>query len=112
MAVKTYKFYLPVIAMCVIAPFAFLVGAASVGAGPGNYMPAVLLFPFSMLLTAAIGFSWIPFMLIAVVQFPLYGLALGYANERGHLFGRAFVLIAIHALAAFLVVAFSSSPVL
>jgi hypothetical protein len=63
----------------------------------GSYFLMTILFPFRMLVT----FHPITelFVLLAVVQFPVYGIILGFANMKGKLIPVALVLLAIHALA-------------
>ena len=56
-----------------ITPVALLLGVASGGAGHGDYFIAKLLFPFTMLSTMFVGSITSPFILLAFVQFPIYG---------------------------------------
>jgi len=58
---------------------AVALAVASGGAGHGEYVAARLLFPYTMLLTLAAN-RVSPFTaLIALVQFPLYGIIIGSA---------------------------------
>ncbi|MDQ3817399.1 MAG: hypothetical protein M3362_06880 [Acidobacteriota bacterium] len=68
--------------------------------GHGDYFLAKLLFPFTMLSTIPFGSITVPFILLAVAQFPAYGVVLGRANEKGRFMPAACVVLAVHALAA------------
>jgi hypothetical protein len=97
---KTRKFWVPFVCSLVLTPIVLFVGVASAGAGHGSYSWVKALFPYTMLSAAAFGVIYFPFASLALFQFPAYGLALGYANERGR-FGRsAAILLAAHCVAA------------
>ena len=61
---------------------AIALAVASGGAGHGNYVAARLLFPYSMLLTSQTHYISSPLILIALLQFPMYGLAICSAMRR------------------------------
>jgi hypothetical protein len=81
---KKYWRYLAGVSIgAAITPFAVAGAIASAGAGHGNYFLAKLLFPYSMLLTRATGDSiTTPLIALAVVQFPVYGLAAASFNTK------------------------------
>jgi hypothetical protein len=54
-------------------PVAIVLGVASGGSGHGHYFIAKLLFPVTMLSTLAFKSITPPFILVAFVQFPIYG---------------------------------------
>lgn len=96
---RTRKFWIPLIASLIVTPVALLLGVGSAGAGHGDYRLAMLLFPYT-LLSAALFDSITPlFILLAIIQFPLYGVALGYANEKGRLVPVAILLCLAHVAA-------------
>ena len=97
---KTRKFWIPLIAALVITPVALLLGIGSAGAGHGNYRLAMMLFPYTLLSTAVFDSITPPFIILAIVQFPLYGLALGYANKKKRLIPMAILLCVGHGIAA------------
>ena len=45
----------------------------------------MILFPFTMLSTVIFGSITIPFVLLAIIQLPLYGVVFGAANLKGNL---------------------------
>ena len=58
-----------------VTPLAIAASIASAGAGHGTYLAAKLLFPYTMLLSRLNGDTIThPFLGIAFVQFPVYGL--------------------------------------
>jgi hypothetical protein len=64
----------------VVALFAAFISA---GAGHGEYIAARALFPASMLLTLIDGHIGPLSLGFALVQFPLYGVLIGWAQARG-----------------------------
>ena len=68
-----------------LTPVFLMVGFLSAGAGHGHYLFAKVLFPFTMLSTVFLDSITLPFLLLALVQFPVYGFIMGLANVRGHL---------------------------
>lgn len=97
---RSKKFWIPVICSLIVTPVALLLGIGSAGVGHGDYFAAMLLFPYTMLSVVAFDSIPLPFILLAVAQFPAYGIGLGYANERGRLARTAVILAAIHVTAA------------
>ena len=97
---KNSKFWAPVIASLAATPLCLLAGLGSAGGGHGDYVWARVLFPYTMLSALAFGTISVPFLLLAVIQFPLYGLTLGAAAKRGRLLSALLVLAAVHALSA------------
>ena len=97
---KTFKFWIPVIVSIVVTPFALFLGLVSTGAGHGDYFWAQILFPYTMLSTFLFHSITAPFILLAVIQFPLYGLLLAFADERRRLGLVAIGLAVVHILAA------------
>jgi hypothetical protein len=89
----------PVIISVILTPIFLFLAVISAGAGHGNYFFAKVLFPFTMLST--IGFHSItaPFMLLAIVQFPIYGIVLGRVRRRERLRRMSIWLITLHSLA-------------
>lgn len=96
---RTRSFWIPVIVSLVVTPIALLLGVGSAGAGHGDYRLAMMLFPYTMLSTAVFESITVPFIALAIVQFPLYGVVLGYANQKG-CFGWVTILLGVvHGLA-------------
>ena len=92
------KFWLPVVSSVVVTPICLLLGVASGGGGHGDYLYAIILFPFTMLSALIFGSITIPFIALAVAQFPIYGILLGRANVRSKLPRVAILLLLTHAL--------------
>ena len=73
----------------------FVVMAAA--AGHGTYLPAALLFPFTMLLALGLDTISPPLVALALAQFPIYGVIL--AKLRGSPQAQQYVL-ATHVISA------------
>lgn len=88
--------------VCVTPP-AVSLAIISAGAGHGHYEFARLLYPYSMLLTRLAGDIITPLlMVLALLQFPLYGAAMGFAATKGQTAWAVVLLGAVHAAAAVL----------
>jgi hypothetical protein len=97
---RSRKFWVPVIALLVVTPIALLLGVGSAGAGHGDYRLAMILFPYTLLSTTIFNSITTPFIIIAIIQFPFYGLAVGYANEKGRLVSMSILLCVVHGVAS------------
>ena len=73
---KASKQWLPVIAGLIVTPFTLLLAIASAGAGHGDYFWAKVFYPYTMLSGIALKSITIPFMVVAVLQLPTYGVFL------------------------------------
>ncbi len=93
------KFSIPILASLVVTPPLLFAAAVYTGAGHGSYLPAKILFPFTMLSTVLFRSIVAPFIVVAVLQFPLYGLLLGRANASGTFARWATAILIIHLLA-------------
>lgn len=93
------RFWIPVVVSLAVTPVLLCLGVAPTGAGHGSYLPATILFPFTMLSTSVFHSITFPFIVLAIVQFPAYGIFLGFANTKRLLIPVASALLAIHALA-------------
>jgi len=81
-----------VIGLSAIA-FAVFIAAA----GHGSYVPAVIFFPLTMLSTLWTSDAvTVPAMILAVVQYPAYGMALARGKEVGARARLAFLIAAAH----------------
>ena len=96
------KFWLPFAVYCALTPVFLFLGVVSAGAGHGNYFFAKLFFPFTMFSTAFYQSITGPFIILAVVQYPAYGLLSGLSSRQGRLRLMSVILLAIHALVAVL----------
>jgi hypothetical protein len=92
------KFWLPVVISLVATPICLLMGIGSAGAGHGDYFLARILFPFTMLSAIIFDSITIPFLALAVAQFPIYGILLGRASVKSRLLPAAAAILITHAL--------------
>jgi len=93
------KVWLPIIASIIVSPVCLLLAFLSAGAGDGTYSLAKVFYPYTMLSTLMFGSIVTPFIVLAILQYLIYGIGLGVAIATGH--GRlvAISLIMLHMLA-------------
>lgn len=101
---KQYKW---TFTLCLLTPLLLIVAVFAMGAGHGTYIPAIGLFPFGMF-----GIIWqdsitFPFIIIAILQYPIYGFIIDKAlfAQRQKLI--ALALLLSHILLALLVIKLS-----
>ena len=78
---------------------ALLAAFAAAGGGHGVYSPAKCLFPYTMMSTIRSNRIEGPFLLLACVQFLIYGGVLACFNAQHKLRETAIVLLIVHGLA-------------
>ena len=71
---KKTEFWMPIIVSIIVTPIFLLLAIGSAGAGHGDYFLAKILFPFTMLSTIFINSIILPFIILAIIQFPFYSL--------------------------------------
>lgn len=81
---------------------AIVVALSSAGGGHGSYGLAAVLFPYTMISTRFFGSITPPFMVLAVIQFPVYGAVIAWAGDRGGKWKVLAAIAAVHAVAAIL----------
>ena len=69
--------------MVVFTTIALFAALISTGAGHGDYVWARLLFPYSILSAWFTGSITTPFIVLAFVQYPLYGIIVHVASHLG-----------------------------
>jgi ABC-type methionine transport system permease subunit len=83
-----------------VAPLALFLAVISGGAGHGHYVAARLLFPFTMASTYVFEAISPPFIVLAILQYPIYGLLVGRAAIGRQARKIAWTLGALHLLLA------------
>jgi uncharacterized membrane protein len=81
----------------IATPFLLLVGIASAGSGHGDYLWTKVLFPYTMFSTIFLHSITTVFVVIALAQFPVYGLVLCLIHEKKYM---GFAIVAVHAVFA------------
>lgn len=96
------EFWISIILGFLVTPLFLFLAASSTGAGYGDYFFAQLLFPYTML--SALLFDSItgPFIVIAFIQYILYGCIIGVAFRSGRENGAVLVIGGIHSAAVIL----------
>lgn len=95
------RFCIPVLASLGLTPFLFCFGFFPGWGNHGSFgLPALILFPYTnlMLRNDLLHWSHLAWILPAIIQFPVYGIILGFANAKRKLIPAVFVVLAIHAL--------------
>jgi hypothetical protein len=103
--VTSSRFWIPIAVLLGLTPVMLFLGEVSASAGHGDYFLAKLLFPYTMLSTVRFGSIKQSFMVLAFIQYPLYGLILGIANLKHKLVVVTVALAVIHVLLAIAAVA-------
>jgi hypothetical protein len=96
---KTVEFWMPIIISFVLTPLTLFLSVASAGAGHGDYFLAKILFPYTMISTLFFQSITIPFVILAVIQFPLYGFLLAMSGKGKRMILRMIGLAVLHVLA-------------
>lgn len=90
-----------------MTPLALAAGLFSAGAGHGDYVLAKALFPYTMLSTAFTDTITIASLIIAIAQFPVYGVVLASGAQSSSFRTVVFALLIIHLIAVLLAFLFS-----
>ncbi len=90
---------LPLVLLCVFAA----------GAGHGTYLPAKACFPITMLSAHIFESITVPFIVFALLQFPAYGIVLGYSRSHNRLAVCMKIIVILHIVLALFAV-FIKSP--
>lgn len=53
------------------------------GGGHGTYVPAIMIFPFGLISFVLFDKLITPFVILAILQFPIYGLLVDYSISKG-----------------------------
>jgi hypothetical protein len=69
------------LAFVLATPVLLFITVLAAGGGHGSYMPAKLLFPWTMAATAFTREIAQPFIAVAIAQYPAYGIALDWARS-------------------------------
>jgi hypothetical protein len=105
---RVSAFWKPLTACLIATPICLLLAVVSGGGGHGNYLWAKILFPYTMVSTSIFESITTPFILLAIIQFPLYGIALGMANRKHKVAQMIVVLSVVHLLAVTITFLFSN----
>ncbi|MBN1787657.1 MAG: hypothetical protein JW806_04615 [Sedimentisphaerales bacterium] len=85
-----------------ITPLVIVLALISAGAGHGSYFLCKLFFPYTMLSTHLYEVITTPFMFLAVIQIPLYGLLLSITNKKRTVVIIGVIIAFLHLVAVFL----------
>jgi hypothetical protein len=95
--------------LCVlITPVLLFLVVLAAGGGHGSYFPAKMLFPWTMMSTAATKSLAQPFIALGIAQYPLYGVILDASRATGRFKPASLALAAAHVAALMLAFAISS----
>ena len=97
-----------VLSSLVIEAISILISLGVAGAGHGSYFPAKIFFPFTMLSTFIFQIIKPPFIILAVIQYPIYGAILVWAYFRNYMKPTTISLLAFHIVAVILCISMRS----
>lgn len=81
----------------------------SADGGHGSYLPAAILFPFTMLFSVAVGVVSPVLLAVAIAQYPVYGLLLAFGRHSRRKWAELACVHAVFAVVAFFLVMESKS---
>ncbi len=90
----------PVLVSLLATPLFLLWAVIFAGGGHGSYLPAKILFPYAMLLAIPRRRIILPFFLLLVAQYPLYGILYSLVRGRRLRVLLTLVLVIAHVWAA------------
>lgn len=88
---------------------AALVAAGAAGAGHGTYVPAAILFPFTILFSALVGSNPPVLIALALAQYPIYGVLVARAKRSTRVWAGLVCVHGVSAAAALFLVTQSAS---
>ncbi len=97
---KQFWLFGGIVSGVLIGALAIVITVLIAGGGHGSYIPAKLFFPYTMLSTFHFGIINLPFVVLAIVQFPLYGAVIGIAGGRGKTLHVSAVIALVHLIVA------------
>jgi hypothetical protein len=101
------------LAFVIVTPVFLFITVLAAGGGYGSYMPAKILFPWTMAATAFTNGITGPLMAMAIMQYPLYGIMLDWARSAARLRLGMLAIAGVHFVAvavAFLISDRSFTP--
>ena len=90
-----------------LTPLLLIIAVFLMGGGHGWFEPAMAIFPWGM-----VGIIWqdrisIPFIIMGVLQYPIYGILIDKTKDKAYSNTMAFLIIVMHLILAGLVIYFS-----
>jgi hypothetical protein len=68
--------------LSILTPILLVAVVFFMGAGHGTYAPGILLFPTGLVSFSITGQLETPFIILAIIQFPIYGLIVDKSNDK------------------------------
>jgi hypothetical protein len=93
---RKFGFWESIVISIILTPVALFLALVSAGSGHGNYLVAKLLFPYTMLSTVVAGEISLIFLVLAFLQFPIYGFILALGAQAEKMKSVAYTIAAIH----------------
>jgi hypothetical protein len=109
MLLRSKRFWLPFVIACLLIPGLLLLGAWSTGGGHGNYIFALVCFPYAWIVSKALPMwaMWpvdLVLMPVTILQFPAYGALTGIYWYKRKLRSFFPILLVVHILTAVIAV--------
>jgi hypothetical protein len=90
--------------LSLLTPLLLIVAVFAIGAGHGTYIPAMGLFPFGMLSVLLQDRISLPFIIISILQYPLYGYIIDKAKSSRQLRLSLLTILLTHIVLATLII--------
>lgn len=88
------------LALSILTPFLLWIVMYLMVGGHGHYLPGIILFPTGLISFTIFRELTVPFMIIGILQFPVYGLLIDKSSNK---IKSLFFILTFHALMTLLV---------
>jgi hypothetical protein len=88
------------IILSILTPFLLILMFMIMNGGHGSYAPAILLFPTGLISFLFFRALELPFLILGILQFPIYGLLIDKSKNKPK---TAIIIVMLHVLLAILI---------
>lgn len=97
------------VVLSLITPLLILLAAYLAGGGHGSYETAIILFPWGLISIVFFSSIKLPFIILAIIQYPVYGLIIDKTLGTHNIKRAAMSIASIHLIFIMLILIFKGS---